>query len=333
MKEPAHLPRGAFYVLLLLAVCVIHFALGQRYVTGSSGGENSTSAESTPRLSTTSSDSGDQAIGAVRVPQFPAGECCTIFYDQYNNAATDPPLGIGSQQFESAYGALSDQAADDFVLPGFSDRFELLAVHVMGEYSAAGGPASSFNVFLYTNGAGNLPGTQIAAFLNRPYISGPPDFEIDLGGGIILDPGTYWISVQAVQDFNPNGQWFWHNRTVQSNAGAVWQNPGDGYGTGCVTWNRKNACMQDQVWPDQVFSLFGAVVPDTPTATPTPTSTPRSPTPTATFTPTATATHTPSPTPTATPTMTASPSPTARPTPTPRVTPMPRPRPTPPPRP
>ena len=26
MKEPAHLPRGAFYVLLLLAVCAIPFA-------------------------------------------------------------------------------------------------------------------------------------------------------------------------------------------------------------------------------------------------------------------------------------------------------------------
>ena len=30
MKEPAHLPRGVFYVLLLLAVCAIPFALAQR---------------------------------------------------------------------------------------------------------------------------------------------------------------------------------------------------------------------------------------------------------------------------------------------------------------
>ena len=37
-------------------------------------------------------------------------------YSQYNNPATQPPLGIGSQQFEPANGALSDQAADDFVL-------------------------------------------------------------------------------------------------------------------------------------------------------------------------------------------------------------------------
>ena len=91
--------------------------------------------------------------------------------------------------------------------------------------------------------------------------------------------------MQARQDFNPNGQWFWHNRTVQTNAGAVWQNPGDGYGTGCITWNRKNACMPDQVWPDQVFQILGFAEGPPPTSTPTP---PSSPSPTATATPTPT---------------------------------------------
>ena len=155
----------------------------------------------------------------------------------------------------------------------------------MGEYSAAGGPASSFNVYFYTNRAGHLPGTPVAAFLNRPYTGTPPDFEIRWSPvSIFPSSGTYWVSVQAVQDFNPNGQWFWHNRTVQSNAGAVWQNPGDGYGTGCTTWNRKNACMPDQVWPDQVFQILGFAEGPTPTSTPTPPS--PSPTPTATPTPT-----------------------------------------------
>jgi hypothetical protein len=141
----------------------------------------------------------------------------------------------------------------------------------------------------------------------------------------IFNGGTYWISVQAVQNFNPNGQWFWHNRTVQSNSGAVWQNPGDGYGTGCVTWNRKNACMPKQVAPDQVFSIRTCVIEYTPTATPMATSTP---------TATPTAANTPSATPTTTVTPTATPTPTPTPTPcTGRCAPTPRPRPTPQPRP
>ena len=257
-----HLIRGAFYLLLLLAVCAVHFALGQRYVTGSSGGEK------TPQL-------------------------CFTIYSQYDNPATEPPLGIGSQQFEPAMAAFDDQVADDFVVDLLPlNVFYITEVRVMGEYSQGGGPASSFNVYLYRDATGHLPGELIQSRLNQPYTGTPPDFTINLTSGL-FDPGTYWISVQAVQNFNPNGQWFWHNRTVQSNSGAAWQNPGDGYGTGCVTWNRKNACMPDQVSPDQVFSLNLCVIEYTPTVPPSPT-----PTPTSTATPPPRSTPTPRPHPT-----------------------------------
>jgi hypothetical protein len=38
------------------------------------------------------------------------------FWDQYNNPATEPPVAIGSQQFEAAMAAFDNQAADDFVI-------------------------------------------------------------------------------------------------------------------------------------------------------------------------------------------------------------------------
>jgi hypothetical protein len=295
--------RSAFYLFLLLSACVIPLALGQRYVTGSSGDENTPSAPN----------------------------CATL--SQYDNATTEPPLGIGSQQFEPAMAAFDDQVADDFAVNlDPLHVFYITQVRVMGEYSQGGGPASSFNVYLYRDAPGHLPGELILALLNQPYTGTPPDFTIDFPTPLgLFDPGTYWISVQAVQNFNPNGQWFWHNRTIQSNSGAAWQNPGDGYGTGCVTWNRKNACMPDQVSPDQVFSLRVCVIEYTPTVAPSPTSTP-------TLTPTLTPTSTPiaSPTPTATATATSTTTTTPTPTPTPctgRCTPTPRPRPTPAPRP
>jgi len=34
----------------------------------------------------------------------------------------------------------------------------------------AAGPASSFNIYFYQNGAGNLLGTLIGAFMNLPYV-------------------------------------------------------------------------------------------------------------------------------------------------------------------
>ncbi|HEX4696272.1 MAG TPA: hypothetical protein VH254_01230 [Candidatus Udaeobacter sp.] len=207
----------------------------------------------------------------------PAASCQGPLYDQYNNPATEPPIAIGSQKFEAAMAAFDSEAADDFVLPSGFGAIAITGVRVMGEYSAGGGPASSFNVYFYENGAGNLPGSLIHAFMNLPYTGTPPDFVICLPTFGIAH-GTYWISVQANQDSNPNGQWFWHNRTIQTNAGAAWQNPGGGYGTGCVTWNRKSACMADQVWPDQVFQIFGVREGPPPTPVPRPTPRPR-PTP------------------------------------------------------
>jgi hypothetical protein len=251
------------------------------------------------------SQGGQDVRPALPKPEFPTGG---ILYYQYDNAATEPPINIGSQDFEPAFDTLDDQAADDFFLPDcFPCNLYITGVQVMGEYSSGGGPASSFNVYFYYNGPDNLPGTLIAAFTNLPYTGTPPDFTIRLPSMMPIASGaTYWVSVQARQDFNPNGQWFWHNRTVQSNAGAVWQNPGNGYGTGCITWERKNACMPNQVSPDQVFQILGFYEGPTPSPTATPTVTP-------------TATPTPSSTP--------------RPTPTPRIAPTPRSRPTPMPRP
>jgi hypothetical protein len=207
----------------------------------------------------------------------PIAFCFGPLYDQSNNPATEPPLGIGSQKFESVMAAFDSQAADDFVLTAGVGANYINGVRVMGEYSAGGGPASSFNVYFYLNGSGNLPGAQVHAFENLSYTGTPPDFVICLPL-FSLAPGTYWVSVQANQDLNPSGQWFWHNRRVQSNAGAAWQNPGDGYGTGCITWNRKSACMADQVWPDQVFQILGFREGPTPTPKPLPTPRPR-PTP------------------------------------------------------
>src|SRR5262245_41672812 len=238
-----------------------------------------------------------------------------ILYDQYDNVATDEPVNIPSQDAETALDFFDSQAADDFVVPA-GEAWQVTEVDILGDYDS-NGPAASFHVFFYENGAGNLPGMLVASRLENPY-TGSNDFVITLTEPVTLPAGHYWVAVQARQDITQAGFFLWHNRTLQANSGAAWENPGNGFGTGCTVWVRKTTCAQlQQTAPDQVFRLIGKSG-----STPTPT-----PTSTATSTPTATAT------PTATPTATASPTPTARPTPTPRGTPLPRPRPTPQPRP
>ena len=240
----------------------------------------------------------------------------SVLYDQYDNFATEEPANIPSQDAETPLDFFDSQAADDFIVPA-GQTWQIDQVDVLGEYDSSG-PAVSFHVFFYQNGAGDLPGMLVASRLENPY-TGSNDFVITLTEPVTLPEGHYWVSVQARQDIITSGFWLWHNRTVQSNAGAAWQNPGNGFGTACIIWVRKTACAQlAQIAPDQVFRLIGTGVSNTPTPTPTGTATPTA-TPTATLTPTST----PTATATATP----------KPTPTPRTGPTPRPRPTPPPRP
>ena len=242
----------------------------------------------------------------------------SILYDQYDNFATEEPVNIPSQDAETALDFFDSQVADDFIVPA-GQTWEVTEVDVLGEYDSTG-PAASFHVFFYANGASDLPGMLVASRLENSY-TGSNDFVITLTEPVTLSEGHYWVSVQARQDIINSGFWLSHNRTVQANSGAAWQNPGNGFGTGCVVWVRKTACAQlGQTAPDQAFRLIGTEGGGTPTPTPTPSLTPS---PTSTPTATATASATPTPTSTATP----------RPTPTPRLAPTPRPRPTPPPRP
>jgi hypothetical protein len=74
----AHFIRGAIYLLLLLAVCVIPFALGQR----TAGKQRP--AGSSAQLPITSSHS-DRDASTLPTAEFPTG-----LYDQYNNPATKP---------------------------------------------------------------------------------------------------------------------------------------------------------------------------------------------------------------------------------------------------
>lgn len=250
----------------------------------------------------------------------------TVLYDQYDNFATAEPVNIPSLDAETALDFFDSQVADDFVVPA-GQIWQVTEVDVLGDYDS-GGPAASFHIFFYENGAGDLPGNLIASRLENSY-TGDNDFVITLTESVTLPEGHYWVSVQARQDITQAGFWLSHNRTVQANSGAAWQNPNNGFGTGCVLWIRKVGCaLLQQIAPDQVFRLIGLSGAVTPTPTPTPSSTA-----TSTPTPSVIPTVTPSATPTPTPTATAAPTATARPTPTPRGSPIPRPRPTPQPRP
>lgn len=180
----------------------------------------------------------------------PAQAAVTL-YDQLNNATGYTT----SQDFEPAIDAYDSFLADDFVVPG--GGWTITGVDVEGQYfSGSSGPVASFNVFFYAN-SGTLPGALVTSVTGVTYTHVGQVFSLNVGS-VALPAGTYWVSVQARMDFTPAGQWGWTNRTVTSNNPAAWQNPGNGFSTGCSSWvPRASSCNVGSDAPDQAFRLIG----------------------------------------------------------------------------
>ncbi len=183
-----------------------------------------------------------------------------VLYDQLNNAGT---FSTNSQQFEAANAAFNNQAADDFAVPA-GQNWQVTQVDAQGVYFNGPGPAASFNVYFYTSvvsGTYTIPGAPVYTATGQTYLNTAGVFAITLGSPPTLAGGsTYYVSVQAQQNFTPAGQWGWTNRTVQSTGLAAWRNPGGGFGPGCVNWDRRTFCVGQPTEPDQMFRLNGNIV-------------------------------------------------------------------------
>ncbi len=159
-------------------------------------------------------------------------------YNQYDNIST---IVTNSQNYEAANDAFDDFVADDFVVPS-GQTWSVSEIDIEGGLYSGSGTPVSFNVFFYANGAGNLPGAQVAARTSLAYstvLFSPTSYLIPLSAPVSLVPGTYWVSVQANLDAGANDtQWGWQDRITQSNSGAAlgeqysqWGRPGPGLPT------------------------------------------------------------------------------------------------------
>ena len=322
----AHLIRGALYLMFIVTVCAIPFALAQRNTTSRTTTINPATNQNMtlsrgPASSTADTNAAPATSGAskgvpLQIPPHPKAPQI-ILYDQYNNASA---IGTLSTMF-SDIPMFSSDLADDFIVPT-GQTWSVQSIDADGAILGPG-PVASFNVFFYADNAG-LPGAHIYTAMNQPFTVTGSTFTVNLPTMAVLNAGTYWVEIQANMMFASNGAWVWTDRTVQSNNGAAWQNPGGGFGV-CPTWALKTTCVQITGGPDQVFRLNGT----TGQGTPTPTAT-ASPSASATATATATTTASPSGTPSTSPSATATPTPTATASPTASqsVTPTPTPTPT-----
>src|SRR4051812_9691281 len=282
----AHLIRGAFYLLLLLAVCAIPFALAQRNAaTGKmsrmappstrtitiprnpdSAHISAGAGSELPRTSLipqrTSGLLGAHVVVSPRPPEAPQ----VVLYDQYNNNGPNATLSATFTDFPT----FNADLADDFVVPG-GQTWNVQSIDAVGVYFNGPGPATDWNVFIYSDSS-TLPGTQVYGTLNQPVTQVGTTFTVNLTPAAVLPAGTYWIEIQANMTFGTQGEWGWTDRTVQSNNGAAFRNAGGGFACG-TAWVRKPVCVPTTSGPDQVYRINGTTGGGG-TPTPTPTGTP-----------------------------------------------------------
>ena len=283
----AHLIRGAFYLLLLVAVCAIPFALAQRntikrtanpvtklkmaankvagpraarFSSAPTKGPSSDSrilpfdvrqAPKLPRTSQAPLKSSGNAAAHV-IPMLPAPKAPqVVLYDQYNNNGLNASLSATFTDFPD----FSSDLADDFVVPG-GETWNVQSIDADGVYFNGAGPATDWNVFIYTDNAG-FPGTQVYSTTNQAVQQNGTTFTVTLNPAAVLSAGHYWIEIQANMNFGTQGEWGWTDRTVQSNNPAAFQNPGGGFACpGGNGWVVKTTCILT-VDPDQVYRING----------------------------------------------------------------------------
>ena len=157
----AHLIRGAFYLLLLLAVCAVPFALAQRntkrgvanpvskFASQSHAGSQLNDVRGVPNLPRMSqvpqNTSGVRAAHVLPIPRLPKAPQ-VVLYDQYNNNGPNATLSATFTDFPTS----SADLADDFVVPG-GQTWNVQSIDADGVYFNGPGPATNWNVFIYSD--------------------------------------------------------------------------------------------------------------------------------------------------------------------------------------
>ncbi|OGU71965.1 MAG: hypothetical protein A2V93_05840 [Ignavibacteria bacterium RBG_16_34_14] len=175
-----------------------------------------------------------------------------LLYDQTGAIGTGT---IASQQF-SDFATYSCQAADDFVVP--ASGWNINEIVCLGTAGIA--PFTQALVEFYADN-GTLPGTVVST-QTASVVDAAGTLSITLSPSVALSAGTYWVSVSVIGDFASFGQWFWATQTTSNNDLWCWQNPGNGFGTGSITYNPHNVAFPaGYVDNDLSFGLYGDVIP------------------------------------------------------------------------
>jgi hypothetical protein len=171
----------------------------------------------------------------------------------------DDPSGSAftDQAFEAVYAAYDGTGADDFVVTS-ANGWDLTTLNTPGALQPPAGQVPFFVSNEFHGDAGGVPGGALAGCSFPGNVNfttdGTGDLSIDVTG-CSAPAGNAWVSQIVRLDFNPFGQHFWATRNTALGTPAQWQNPGDGFASGCTSWTNAQTC--GSVGADNLFEILG----------------------------------------------------------------------------
>lgn len=166
-------------------------------------------------------------------------QALTVLLDQTSAPAGD---GLYSHRFQADLTAYNTRAADDFVVPA-GESWLIKRLDIPGRYALSTEPLRRVTVIIYSDNAGR-PDRRLSEQVLRSKDDGAARLDISLTEPVRLQPGRYWLSVQGRADL-VNGvgvHWMWRLRTTFSGEVGQWENPANGWGTGCVEFTPVGSC-------------------------------------------------------------------------------------------
>ena len=184
---------------------------------------------------------------------------CDGVLSNYTNSIPNTTRGATSQNMGVTKAAYDTMAADDFVAPG-TGELTICEVYITGVLTQIGfsGDSDSEIVLRLFENDGGLPGTMLysESFPGTVDDNNDGSFVLELAGGPALTGGTkYWLSVQAKLDWDLAGLWYWSTAADGNGEVYAWQNPLDGFDTGCIIWTPFTNCSLTSQGPDLMMDI------------------------------------------------------------------------------
>lgn len=184
----------------------------------------------------------------------------------FNPINSPTGTGLAAQNFDAVNSIYDCMAADDFVVPA-GETWYIDSLYLGGQYSAGAATTSGAIIHIYTDNSGEIGALVFSdTFTTNIDFDGAGDLMARWNEPVMLTSGHYWLAVQARKDFsNGGGQWYWSWDSSPTGYQPKWQNPNDGFLSGCTSWIQVQNCTALTVVEQGfLFTIYGCYGPNKP---------------------------------------------------------------------